>query len=199
MDGIIISSSNSGHHHDSDAVQCHDVDECVNRRLNTCPSNGRCINFDGGYRCECNNNQTDINGNSTELNEVDSSSPSTPIIDHHCHTCTTENGVQRVDGERWHAEGHSCSTCHCSEGVVTCEAMECNCDDHQMMLMHLDGQQLQHCCPQCSGGSGRSGSKVCLHQEDRMKVFTNGERWNYDCQTCECMVSVFVCRCLNVF
>lgn len=31
--------------------ECKDIDECsLNSRL--C-SNGRCINFDGGYRCDC--------------------------------------------------------------------------------------------------------------------------------------------------
>ena len=186
VDGITIghSSGSSGHHEE---VQCHDVDECASPRLNTCPGDGRCINFDGGYRCECTAaataavNQT--NSSDPALNEVDSTStPTTPTtID--CQLCTV-NGLQRRQGEWWPSEEDSCSTCHCSEGVVRCEAKECDCSDVQM---HLDGHQ-QHCCPQCSGVAGRS-AKVCLHQEDRMKVFSSGERWNYDCQTCECMVS----------
>lgn len=91
-----------------------------------------------------------------------------------CSTCTV-NGIERLHGESWPSESDTCRTCQCKEGVTKCEKTQCDCSARHRDL---------HCCPQCNH------DKVCLHQEDRTKVFKSGQRWNYDCQTCECIVSV---------
>ena len=141
-----------------------DVDECANRLLNTCPIASKCINFDGGYRCECNR--------TNQL--VESSTVRTVHTTGVCSTCLV-HGVEREHGQRWSPASDPCTTCHCVEGVVHCEARQCDCTKAS------GGDPL--CCPQCRH------DKVCLHQENRAMVYRSGQRWNYDCQTCECMVS----------
>lgn len=138
-----------------------DIDECLSPLLNTCPSSSKCINFDGSYRCECNQTVT-----------------SEQSVSETCGTCLV-NGIEYAHDQRWPLSSDSCTTCHCVEGVVNCTQMECNCSS-------VTSQTDSQCCPQCNH------DKSCPHQEDRHKRFKSGQRWDYDCQTCECMVSVTI-------
>lgn len=69
--------------------------------------------------------------------------------------------------------GHPCRRCTCNYGVITCDDPKCNCS--------LPGAEENNCCPQCDK------SKACVHQELTDVILMHGERWSYQCQTCECL------------
>lgn len=69
--------------------------------------------------------------------------------------------------------GKPCQRCTCNYGVMTCEEPKCNCS--------LQGTHLNPCCPQCNPRF------ACSHQEITDVRFMHGEKWSYQCQTCECL------------
>ena len=77
-------------------------------------------------------------------------------------------------GDVWSPPGAECSQCVCSEGRVTCDRFMCDCSDP-----HVD----RSCCPQCDARAS------CPHQITPHVTFHSGQRWIYQCQTCECLVS----------
>ena len=85
------------------------------------------------------------------------------------------NKVERPHGDVWTPPGSECSKCLCSEGTVTCDRIVCNCTDPKVDLA---------CCPQCDPRAS------CSHQIQPNLTFNSGQRWIYQCQTCECLVSV---------
>ncbi|KAJ6221167.1 hypothetical protein RDWZM_006979 [Blomia tropicalis] len=166
---------------------CQDIDECSNPSLNTCPDEGRCVNFDGGYRCECNRTMINDQVQSTESTSTTMTTTTTTIDS--CQTCMVD-GLLRENGQRWPHHTDQCSICQCLDGVARCEHRQCDCSSTN----HIDS----HCCPQCVR------AKVCIHQEDRTRVFRSGQQWSYDCQTCECINGEIDCwndcppiNCLN--
>lgn len=70
-----------------------------------------------------------------------------------------------------------CKKCRCNKGVISCEEPTCNCSNWQK------GSNRDLCCPQCDP------KESCQHQELKHVVFHSGEKWIYQCQTCECLVS----------
>ena len=151
-----------------------DINECIDPLLNTCPSNSKCINIEGTYRCDCNindgNNHT-FHSN-TNLSLTDSICPKTCIV----------NGMERKHNERWPVSSKDpCTICQCVQGVVSCQLKQCDCSQKNS----IDSQ----CCPECHTNSDE---KVCYHQENHHRVYKNGERWTYECETCECMVMSFI-------
>lgn len=71
--------------------------------------------------------------------------------------------------------GAPCKRCTCMSGVLSCVEPQCDCSKQ--------GSERDKCCPQCDPKA------ACRHQELRHVVFRSGERWIYQCQTCECLVS----------
>lgn len=69
-----------------------------------------------------------------------------------------------------------CKRCTCQSGVLSCSEPECDCSK--------PGSERNRCCPQCDPKA------ACKHQELRHVVFRSGERWIYQCQTCECLVCI---------
>ncbi|CAE1234976.1 unnamed protein product [Acanthosepion pharaonis] len=64
-----------------------------------------------------------------------------------------------------------CSLCKCTNGVTKCEPKECKCNAPDVNL---------NCCPQCT----KKGK--CEHQEEP-RLMAHGEKWIFQCQTCECL------------
>lgn len=84
------------------------------------------------------------------------------------------------DGGKVSPRNQPCKVCTCSRGVITCEETSCNCSTWRR------GSGRDLCCPQCDP------RESCQHQELKHVTFRSGEQWIYQCQTCECLVSVFV-------
>lgn len=119
--------------------------------------------------------------------------------------CTTSEGVYQ-SGQTWISSDSPCVSCQCREGVVTCSKLPCHCSassasspdavaksgvaGNQTVVHHPNSEQ---CCPQCRSGSpssGGSGSKLeCPHQEIAGLSFSTGQRWIFQCQSCECLVT----------
>lgn len=145
--------------------------------MNTCPSSTECLNLEGTYRCECNaTNEINVRKRSTHSAAL--SFPATSSSSS-CSTSCIVDGLERSDGERWPLSSRQpCVVCECNEGTVECKPKECDCTDPQS-----DSQ----CCPNCS-----RPESVCHHQDNADIIFKNGAKWVYDCQTCQCRVSI--CR-----
>lgn len=86
------------------------------------------------------------------------------------------------DGDRVFPSNQPCKICTCRKGVISCEDQPCNCSTWK------GGSGRDMCCPQCDP------KESCQHQELKNVVFKSGEQWIYQCQTCECLVSLlFLC------
>lgn len=84
-------------------------------------------------------------------------------------------GREVRDGEEMIPDGQPCQRCTCSLGVISCRDPTCDCS--------LKSSSKDKCCPQCDP------DQTCRHQELPQVIFRSGERWIYQCQTCECWVS----------
>ena len=160
-----------------------DVDECIDPLLNSCPSNSKCINIQGTYRCDCNNlnNNIVVDDDDGGGNHTSHSTINVSFDDSFCPKTCIINGMERKNGEQWPASlKDPCTICQCVKGVVSCEPKKCDCSQKNS----IDSQ----CCPECHSYSSK---KVCYHQENHHLVYKNGERWTYECETCECMVMSF--------
>lgn len=166
----------------------------------SCHPSAKCINYDGHFECVCPENTTDIT--STEpcrLSEY-THAPDCYCI-HWIQTifsicvcfcflfrplfllgCLFED-MEIADGERVSPHNQPCNICTCNKGVITCEEPACNCSTWKK------GSGRDLCCPQCDP------KESCLHQELKHIVFRSGEQWIYQCQTCECLVSIhYICK-----
>jgi len=102
-----------------------DIDEC-HLGLHTCHESAKCVNTEGGFRCECQDSEYD---DGCKLHCIQ---PSTLI--------------ERFDGETFIDDSSSCSTCSCHRGVISCSAKVCDCSDSEVDL---------DCCPHCDDDSPR--------------------------------------------
>ncbi|KAH9497372.1 Thrombospondin N-terminal -like domains containing protein, partial [Dermatophagoides farinae] len=182
-------------HDDEFNFECLDVDECIDPLLNSCPSNSKCINIQGTYRCDCNNlNNNIVDDDDGGGNHTSHSTMNVSFDDSFCPKTCIINGMERKNGEQWPASlKDPCTICQCVKGVVSCEPKKCDCSQKNS----IDSQ----CCPECHSYSSK---KVCYHQENHHLVYKNGERWTYECETCECMNGEIDCwnecpqiNCLN--
>ncbi|XP_060800674.1 protein kinase C-binding protein NELL1 isoform X1 [Amyelois transitella] len=154
-----------GYRRDPQQDHCEDVDECA-ENFHTCDSSARCVNVDGGFRCEC----------KTEPCEL---------------SCSWQGKVMS-DGSRWAEEG-GCRRCACRGGVATCERAPCDCDlrdNRTSSSLTTDaslGVAPASCCPHCEPRFH------CRHQEMHHVTFRSGERWLYQCQICECLLGEVDC------
>lgn len=94
-------------------------------------------------------------------------------------------GKEMADGSEW-VEGGGCETCSCNKGVITCHALPCLCQAHNSHNIGFPRPPNpiapNSCCPQCDPVND------CRHQELHHVIFHSGERWVYQCETCECLV-----------
>lgn len=92
-------------------------------------------------------------------------------------SCIFED-AEVLDGATVSPRNAPCKVCKCSRGVITCEDTPCNCSTWK----RGNGRDL--CCPQCDP------RESCQHQELKHVTFRSGEQWIYQCQQCECLVSI---------
>ncbi|XP_025268414.1 protein kinase C-binding protein NELL1 isoform X3 [Camponotus floridanus] len=182
-----------------------DLDECASN-LHRCHQSSTCVNMPGWYYCRCKPGYRSALHESTQGTQcldIDECNDLTTERIHTCHPTAkcvnTEGGYECVcppmkdpeesaekcrlscwfkgreinNGDTWMQGENSCSRCTCQDGVVTCKDLVCDCS--------LPGSHKNKCCPQCNPAAS------CRHQEFHHLVFRSGERWIYQCQTCECL------------
>lgn len=93
------------------------------------------------------------------------------------------DGSEIADGSAFSPPGQPCRRCTCNRGVMNCEEPRCNCS--------LPGIEQNKCCPQCDK------QLACRHQELSDVILMHGERWSYQCQTCECLYGEIDCWEMN--
>lgn len=89
-----------------------------------------------------------------------------------CHSCVFQ-GTEVANGTTLAPPGRPCERCTCINGVMRCVEPACNCS--------LPSAARDKCCPQCDP------ALACNHQEFPQVVLMHGEKWSYQCQTCECL------------
>ncbi|XP_034247207.1 protein kinase C-binding protein NELL1-like [Thrips palmi] len=102
--------------------------------------------------------------------------------DPNCKLSCVAGDMEVGDGDEAVPPGRPCERCSCSGGVLSCRGPECDCTGGQS-----GPRPPRACCPQCDP------SASCRHQELHHVVFRSGERWIYQCQTCECLYGEVDC------
>ncbi|XP_071453142.1 protein kinase C-binding protein NELL1-like isoform X3 [Hetaerina americana] len=149
------------------AVHCQDVNECI-EGSHTCHGSAECENTEGGFRCSCSPGSED------------------------CSLGCIMDGIEVEDGATVSPKGSPCKRCTCHKGIITCEDPQCECGP---LVLSPSGVAIPEpvpsislrCCPQCDA------SAACRHQELHHVLFRSGERWIYQCQTCECLFGEVDC------
>ncbi|XP_060531574.1 protein kinase C-binding protein NELL1-like isoform X2 [Cylas formicarius] len=178
-----------------------DLDECATN-AHRCTNSSECVNMIGWYYCRCRpgyegpNSDNNLGTLCVDINECE--------IDHHtCHPsalcvnteggfrceCSADSkdcrrscvfeGREVTDGLTIPSSRDPCLSCSCGQGVMRCERPKCDCDQ--------PGTDLNLCCPQCDR------RHACRHQELNDVILMHGERWSYQCQTCECLYGEVDC------
>ncbi|XP_077296655.1 protein kinase C-binding protein NELL2-like [Arctopsyche grandis] len=178
-----------------------DLDECTTN-THHCPSTATCVNMPGWYYCKCKSGYRSLplrNSQATACQDINECAEEL----HTCHPsakCVNTDGSfqcectqpdcklscmhdsQEIpDGNEWMKQ---CQICSCHKGVLSCSPAPCICPPRP------PGTGIRpspSCCPQCNP------SYDCHHQELHHVVFHSGERWVYQCQTCECLLGEVDC------
>ncbi|XP_050303564.1 protein kinase C-binding protein NELL1-like isoform X2 [Anthonomus grandis grandis] len=176
-----------------------DLDECA-ANAHRCTNSSTCVNMMGWYYCKCKPGyegpvpDNNLGTSCIDINECDESR-------HTCHStaqCINKDGGFECacpsgsadcryscifeDAEVAHgvsvlSKFNPCLSCSCHKGVITCEKPKCDCSK----------PRADHCCPQCDS------RYACKHQELNDVIFMHGEKWSYQCQTCECLYGEIDC------
>nr|XP_050857702.1 protein kinase C-binding protein NELL1-like isoform X4 [Vespula vulgaris] len=186
-----------------------DLDECASD-LHRCHRSSSCFNMPGWYYCRCKPGYRSALHDSTQGTQcldIDECNDHTIERRHTCHPSAkcvnTEGGYacacprednnteeecrlscwfedrEVANGDTLAPAGNPCRRCTCNDGVITCREPICDCS--------LPGSRKDKCCPQCDPAAS------CRHQELHHLVFRSGERWIYQCQTCECLYGEIDC------
>ncbi|XP_075212261.1 protein kinase C-binding protein NELL2-like isoform X2 [Lycorma delicatula] len=186
-----------------------DLDECETG-LHSCLHDSVCVNMPGWYYCRCKPGYrtTIVNDNllTTACQDLDECANGS----HTCHpsaqcinveggfTCTCQHkaldtvnqsdcklscmldGTEVENGATISPPLAPCKRCTCLNGVLSCLETQCDCSSPTSI-------QDTKCCPQCDPRAS------CRHQELRHVIFRSGDRWIYQCQTCECLFGEIDC------
>ncbi|CAD6230594.1 GSCOCG00006837001-RA-CDS, partial [Cotesia congregata] len=185
-----------------------DLDECASD-LHRCHHSSTCFNMPGWYYCRCKPGyRSDLHDTTggTHCVDIDECNDQTLEKRHTCHPTArcvnTDGGYECAcshqetplnecslncwyedreieNGEVFAPAGNPCRQCTCKDGVVTCRDPICDCSSPR--------SRRDKCCPQCDPAAS------CRHQELHHLVFRSGERWIYQCQTCECLYGEIDC------
>ncbi|XP_076294760.1 protein kinase C-binding protein NELL1 isoform X5 [Lasioglossum baleicum] len=187
-----------------------DLDECASD-LHRCHQSSTCFNMPGWYYCRCKPGYRSALHDSTQGTQcldIDECNDQTIERRHTCHPSAkcmnTDGGYECIcppqednhtaeecslscwfedreveNGETLAPAGNPCRRCTCKDGVITCRDPICDCS--------APGSRRDKCCPQCDPAAS------CRHQELHHLVFRSGERWIYQCQTCECLYGEIDC------
>ncbi|XP_014616550.1 PREDICTED: protein kinase C-binding protein NELL1-like isoform X3 [Polistes canadensis] len=186
-----------------------DLDECASD-LHRCHESSSCFNMPGWYYCRCKPGYRSALHDSTQGTQcldIDECNDETIERSHTCHptakcinteggyacacpredndtdkecrlSCMFENR-EVANGDTLAPAGNPCRRCTCNDGVITCRDPTCDCN--------VPGSRKDKCCPQCDPAAS------CRHQELHHLIFRSGERWIYQCQTCECLYGEIDC------
>ncbi|CAG2255126.1 unnamed protein product [Mytilus edulis] len=169
---------------------CLDVNECQGEGSgHTCHMSTTCVNTEGGYTCACQIGMPCINdcmrngeyhrNNSVWTDEEDK-----------CIQCLCQVNVFTMyvfvdtrNNSVLTDEEDECIQCLYQNGVTSCHKKPCDCSAADVDF---------ECCRHCDESS------KCQHQE--VPIFLkNGERWIFQCQTCECLVALDLqCQTFNL-
>ncbi|KAK0176776.1 hypothetical protein PV328_000881 [Microctonus aethiopoides] len=186
-----------------------DLDECASD-LHRCHHSSTCFNMPGWYYCRCKSGYRSALHDSTQGTQcldIDECNDQTIERKHTCHPtakCVNTDGGYEcvcphdnihpdeecklscwyddreiVNSQTFSPAGSPCRECTCKDGVVTCRDPICDCS--------APSSRRDKCCPQCDPAAS------CRHQELHHLVFRSGERWIYQCQTCECLYGEVDC------
>lgn len=143
--------------------------------LFSCHQTSKCINTEGHFECRC--GDVDEDGNDDD-DEADSNNNNNKNEKPDCRLSCTFEGAEVADGAKVSPRNQPCKICSCTRGVIVCEETKCDCSTWKR------GSGRDLCCPQCDP------RESCQHQELKHVKFRSGEQWIYQCQTCECLVSL---------
>uniref|UniRef100_A0A1B6DC00 Protein kinase C-binding protein NELL2 n=1 Tax=Clastoptera arizonana TaxID=38151 RepID=A0A1B6DC00_9HEMI len=186
----------------------HDVDECK-MNLHECQPSAVCVNMLGWYYCRCKpgykstmHPDNTLASTCQDFDECSNGShtchPTAKCVNtdggFHC-TCLhkSDNNEEFLDcklscmlegeeienGIEITPKGEPCKRCTCLNGVLSCVEPQCDCSEQS--------NKHNKCCPQCDSKAD------CKHQELTHVKFHSGERWIYQCQTCECLFGEVDC------
>ncbi|XP_063987423.1 protein kinase C-binding protein NELL1-like isoform X1 [Diachasmimorpha longicaudata] len=184
-----------------------DLDECASD-LHRCHHSSTCFNMPGWYYCRCKPGYRSAlhdSSQGTQCLDIDECNDQTLERRHTCHPtarCINTDGGYQCDcpgvetsqecklscwfedrevgnGETLAPAGNPCRQCTCKDGVISCRDPICDCS--------LPSSRRDKCCPQCDPAAS------CRHQELHHLIFRSGERWIYQCQTCECLYGEIDC------
>ncbi|XP_077261781.1 protein kinase C-binding protein NELL1 isoform X2 [Temnothorax americanus] len=187
-----------------------DLDECASD-LHRCHQSSTCFNMPGWYYCRCKPGYRSALHDSTQGTQCVDIDECTDRTErrHTCHPTAkcvnTEGSYECVcppaidleesgkecklscwfegrevnNGDPLVPSGNPCRRCMCENGVITCRDPICDCS--------VPESRQDKCCPQCDPDAS------CRHQELHNLVFRSGERWIYQCQTCECLYGEIDC------
>ncbi|XP_055381726.1 protein kinase C-binding protein NELL1-like isoform X2 [Condylostylus longicornis] len=176
-----------------------DLDECDTGQ-HSCKNSSECVNMPGWYFCKCKPGYHSLGPECIDIDEclTDKSTchPTAKCINTDGHyRCECPLGLENNEcklscifedteienGASVFPRNDPCTNCTCDNGVITCEEIKCNCSAWEST------PEKTLCCPQCSTNA------TCQHQELKNVVFRSGEKWIYQCQTCECLFGEFDC------
>ncbi|XP_045478881.1 protein kinase C-binding protein NELL2-like isoform X3 [Harmonia axyridis] len=172
-----------------------DLDECATN-THRCTSSSKCVNMIGWYYCTCkegfkgpgsDNNLGTLCEDVNECDEeIDTCHPSATCVNTvggfqckcpprkpNCRLSCLFEQMEIDDGKTIPHPNDPCTKCTCNLGVIKCEKVSCNCS--------IQARKSDPCCPQCDV------RQACAHQEIPGVVLMHGEKWSYQCQSCECL------------
>ncbi|XP_034938138.1 protein kinase C-binding protein NELL1-like isoform X2 [Chelonus insularis] len=186
-----------------------DLDECASD-LHRCHQSSTCFNMPGWYYCRCKPGYRSAlhdGTQGTQCVDIDECNDQTLERKHTCHPTAkcinTDGGYECAcppeeshpekecrlscwyedhevkNGDTFAPVENPCRQCTCKDGVITCRDPICDCS--------APSSRRDKCCPQCDPAAS------CRHQELHHLVFRSGERWIYQCQTCECLYGEIDC------
>ena len=116
--------------------------------------------------------------------------------------CSSRTEGSHANGDVWTSHENPCVSCECRNGVAQCSRLPCDCSSSSSpssssasasasasTSASASGRAAsEQCCPQCRSSIRNRPSMQCRHQELNKTFYDSGQRWIYQCQSCECLV-----------